>query len=133
MVIAAIYTRFRPLWAAVGGIALAASSCQKSVAEPVCTTNATLSLSVTVRDSVSGAALPNAVIRASMGTRTDSAVVGPVAAYPVSLAWAAGTYDVTVQSPGYTAWTSTQTVTYSNQACGRLAALAVTALMQRVR
>jgi uncharacterized protein CbrC (UPF0167 family) len=114
----------------MAGVALAAPSCQKSVTG-VCTTNLTRSLAVTVRDSVSGAVLPSAVIRASMGTRTDSAVVGSVAAYPVSLAWDAGTYEVTVQAPGYTTWTSTQTVTYSNRACGHLAPLAVTALMQR--
>ena len=130
MINAAIGTRLRPLWAAVACIALAEASCQRPVTE-ACTANRTLSLTVTVRDSVSAALLPNAVIRASMGARADSAVVGPVAEYPVSLAWDAGTYDVTVQVPGYTTWTATQTVTYSNQACGKLAPLAVTALMQR--
>jgi hypothetical protein len=129
MVNSAICIRFGRLWAAVAGIALAGSSCQKPTG--LCPLVRSFSLSVTVRDSVSGAVLPNTVIRASEGTRTDSVVVGPDAAYPVMFAWDAGTYDVTVQAPGYTTWTSTQTVTYSNQPCGRSVPLAVTALMQR--
>jgi len=127
---ARITTRFRPLWAAAASLALAAPSCQQSVTG-VCTADLTPVMSVTVRDSASGALLPNAVIRASMGTRTDSAVVGPEAAYPVWLGWDAGTYAVTVQAAGYSTWSSSQTAAYTDKTCGHFGTVSVAALMQR--
>ena len=108
---------------------LIAAGCQKPLPAELCSTSRTLPLAVSVRDSVSGALLPNAVLYASMGTRTDTVAIGSnVEAYPVSLAWAAGTYGVVAQAPGYIAWTSTQTVT--SDGC-HLASTAVTALMQK--
>lgn len=111
---------------------LIAFGCQKSATE-VCTDQVTLSLSMTVKDSVSGALVPNAVLLATMGAIKDSVVIGSnVEAYPVALAWGApGTYDVSVRSPGYATWTSTATVTVGDAKCGRLAPLAITALMQK--
>lgn len=127
---AMIGTRFRLLCAALACLALAASSCQTSVTG-ACTADFTPVMSVTVRDSASGALLPNAVIRASLGTRTDSAVVGPEATYPVWLGWDAGTYAVTVQAAGYSTWSASQTATYTDRACGHFATVDVAALMQR--
>ena len=122
-------TRLR-LLSAGAGMALAISGC-KPVTE-ACAAYTSPALVVTARDSVSGALIPNAIISASMGTLTDSAVVGPAPEYPVLLASSAGTYEVSVRAPGYTTWTSTQTVAYTNQACGHIAPLAFTALMQGV-
>jgi hypothetical protein len=126
-------SRLRVLSAGVTTVALIVSGCQKSATE-VCTDQASISLFVTVRDSLSGALVPNASLRASMGAIRDSLAIGSnVGAYPVSLDWSggAGTFDVAVNAPGYMAWTTSATVLVSDARCGRLAPLSITALLQK--
>ena len=107
------------------------SGCKKNPTATSCAAIGWRSLSVTAKDSVTGTLMANAVLRA-VGTYSDSVAVGSnLNLYPVSLAGAAGTYLVTVQAPGYSAWTHSETVTSSDPICGRPDPLFVTALLQR--
>jgi hypothetical protein len=116
--------------AALAGSALAASAC---ATQPLtCTAEATLPLVVFVRDSVSDTLLTDAVVYASMGGRTDSLVITPSNPQFVHpLAWAVGVYQVEAKAAGYATWTSTATITYKSERCGKLQSLQLTALMQR--
>jgi hypothetical protein len=113
-------------------VALSASACKREpTALVVCPLVAYDALSVTARDSVSGALLPNAFLKA-LGTYTDSINVGSnLSNYPVALGAVAGMYAVSVQAPGYATWTRMETVTLSDPECGIPNQLSVTALMQR--
>jgi hypothetical protein len=113
-------------------VAVAASACKH---EPTALATCPLveydALRVTARDSASGALLPNASLKA-VGVYTDSINVGSnLLIYPVTLGATAGVYTVSVQAPGYSAWTRTETVTLSDPACGIPNILSVTAMMQR--
>ena len=86
-------------------------------------------LQVTARDSVTGALVANAVLRA-VGQGSDSASVSigsNVNLYPVNLASYGDTYAVSVQAPGYSPWSRTVVVTGGCVPKG----VTVTALMQK--
>jgi hypothetical protein len=91
------------------------------------------SLFVTATDSVSGALVPNALLKA-VGPVTDSIAIGSnTNLYPVPLAPVAGTYVVTIQATGYSTWTRSETVTSSDPTeCHRPDGLSVTAQLHKL-
>ena len=102
----------RLLCACAGAITLGA--CNSPQFFPGCTEEYRYGLNVTVVDSLTGASPSSAMLIARDGAFVDS--VGPQTTFitgpqgqPVLLVSAAGerpgTYDVTVRSPGYLAWT----------------------------
>jgi hypothetical protein len=112
-------------------LAVSASACM-SPPTAVCAAVAYSAIRVTAKDSVSGALLPNASLKAVGPYQTDSLNVGSnLGYYPVTLGWTAGTYAVSVQAPGYSEWARTETVTLSDPKCGVPNLVSVVALMQR--
>ena len=117
---------------AVASLAFCGLACGKGITA-TCSTVEYHTLFVTAKDSISGALVPNAVLKAT-GPFSDSVSIGPnVSAYPVSLAGAAGVYTVTVQATGYSTWTKTVTVTLSGQSdCGgQPNIVSITALLEK--
>ncbi len=119
-----------------GGLTFAAA-CARSNATGVtgpiayCTAVAPIALSITVRDSTSGRAL------------ADSASGSfHVAATPDTLLHAdsltliggreTGSYDVTVQRPGYRAWTKSGISATKTNSCGGVQAVQLTAMLQQL-
>lgn len=99
----------RLTWIGLGVLALA--GCDRATQPVACTPSIERGLFVTVVDDVTGAPPSSATLVAQSGEYVDSA--GPVAPLPGSLLVLsavperAGTYDLTVRSPGYPAWTRT--------------------------
>ena len=94
----------------------------------ICTTEARPGLSVTVRDSITSAAILDARVIARMGTTADTAE-GPFDG-TYSLAYEkAGTYDVVVEHTSYRPWSRTN-VRVTRGEC-HVETVSVTALLQR--
>ena len=82
-------------------------------------------LVITVRDSISGALLPNVGIT-STGPAGETVIVGSdVGVYPINVVRGAGTYSVSVSAAGYVTWTGTEVVVARDLACAQFYTVAI--------
>jgi hypothetical protein len=99
-------------------VAVIGSGCTRNPTAIYCPAELLSALQVTVNDSLTGALVPNAVLKA-VGPHSDSVVVGSSASsYPVGLAVSPGAYQLTVSAAGYAPWAQAETVTPGNL-CGQ--------------
>jgi hypothetical protein len=90
-------------WTAAGTLLAALVACSDSLYDGDCTLEARSGLIVTVRDSVTGALVPNASVVARNATITDTARDVSTGVY--SLAYEmAGVFEVVVERTGYRPW-----------------------------